>query len=57
MIILCNALLPFHRVHAIPADISKTFKSIPVIKRVKEVDFASIIKIMSTVSNIVFRVF
>ena len=49
-------MLPNDRVHAIPADIDKTIKPIPVIDRVIEVDVAGIMKIVSTDSNIVFRV-
>ena len=56
MIILCNTLLPNDRVQAIPADIGKIIKPIPVIDRVIEVDVAAMITIQSTDSNIVFRV-
>ena len=42
--------------HAIPADIGKIIKAIAVIDRVIEVDVAPIITIVSTDSNIVFRV-
>ena len=42
--------------HAIPADIGKIIKPIAVIDRVIEVDVAPIITIVSTDSNIVFRV-
>ena len=38
MINLCNILLPNVRVRAIPADIGKTNKPIPVTNRVIEVD-------------------
>ena len=53
---LCNILLPNDRVHAIPADIGKIIKPIPVTDRVIEVDVAPMITILSTDSNIVFRV-
>ena len=56
MINLCNTLLPNDRVHAIPADIGKIFKPIPVIDRVIEVDVAPMITKLSTDSNTVFRV-
>ena len=55
MINLCNILLPNDRVQAIPADIGKIIKHIPVIDRVIEVDVAPMITILSTDSNIVFR--
>ena len=42
--------------HAIPADVGKIIKPIAVIDRVIEVDVAPIITIVSTDSNIVFRV-
>ena len=42
--------------HAIPADIGKIIKPIAVIDRVIEVDVAPIRTIVSTDSNIVFRV-
>ena len=56
MINLCNILLPNDRPQAIPADIGKTIKPIPVTDRVIEVDVAAMITILSTHSNIVFRV-
>ena len=56
MIKFYNTLLPSDRVHAIPADIGKTIKPIPVIDRVKEVDVAPMKTIVSTDSNTVFRV-
>ena len=56
MIIQCNTLLANDRVHAIPADIGKTIKPIPVIDRVIKVDVAPIITIVSIDSNIVFKV-
>ena len=57
MINLCNTLLPNDRVQAIPADIGKTTKLIPVIDRFIEVEVDPMITIESTDSNIVFRVF
>ena len=56
MINLCNILLPKDRPQAIPADIGKIIKPTPVIDRVIEVDVAPKITILSTDSNIVFRV-
>ena len=56
MITLCNTLLPNDKVQAIPADIGKIIQPIPVIDRVIEVDVAPMITILSTDSNIVFRV-
>ena len=56
MINLCNILLCIDRVQAILAVIGKTIKPIPVIDRVIEVDFAPRIILLSTDSNIVFRV-
>ena len=56
MINLCNTLLPNDGVQAIPADISKIIKPILVIDRIIEVDVAPMITILSTDSNIVFRV-
>ena len=55
MLILCNALLPNDRVHAVPNDISKVIKPIPLIDKVVEIDDAPI-TIVSTDSNIVFRI-
>ena len=55
MINLCNTLLPNDRVQAIPADIGKIIRPIPVIDRVIEVDVAPMITIESTDSNIVFK--
>ena len=57
MINLCNNLIPNDRVQPIPADIGNTIKPIPVIDRVIEVDVAAMITILSTDSNIVFRVY
>ena len=56
MISLCSILLPNDRVQAIPADIGKIIKPIPVIDKLIEVDVAPMIMILSTDSNIVFRV-
>ena len=56
MINLCNTLLPNDKPRAIPADIGNTIKPIPVTYRVIEVDVAPMITILSTDSNIVFRV-
>ena len=56
MINLCNILLPNDRPQAIPADIGKTIKPIPVTDSVIEVEVAPIITIVSTDSNIVFKV-
>ena len=56
MINLCNILLPNDRVQAIPADIGKIIKPTPVTDKVIEVDVAPMITILSTDSNIVFRV-
>ena len=53
---LCNFLLPNDRVQAIPADVGKIIKPIPVIDKVIEVDVAPIIIIESTDSNTVIRV-
>ena len=56
MIFFCNALLPNDRMHAIPADISKTIKPIPVIDKGIEVDVSPMGTIVSTDSKFVFRV-
>ena len=56
MIIFCNTLLPNDRAQAIPADMGKTIKPIPVIDKVIEVDVAPMITIQSTDSNTVIRV-
>ena len=56
MINLCNILLPNDRVQAIPADIGNTIKPIPVTDSVIEVEVAAMIAILSTDSNIVFKV-
>ena len=56
MINLCNILLPNHKVQAIPADIGKTIIPIPVTDSVIEVEVAAMITILSTDSNIVFKV-
>ena len=57
MIFLCNILLPNDKVHAIPDDIGKIIKPTPVTDKVIKVDVAPMITILSTDSNIVFRVF
>ena len=51
-----NTLLPNGSVHAIPTDIGKTIKLIPVIDRTIEVDIAPMITLLYTDSNTVFRV-
>ena len=56
MINLCITLLANDRVQAIPADIGKIIKPIPVTDKVIEVDVAAMITILSTDSNTVFRV-
>ena len=56
MINLCNSLLRSYKLQAIPADMGKTINPIPVIDRVIEVDVAPMITMLSTDSNIVFRV-
>ena len=56
MINLCNILLLRDRANAIPADIGKTIKPIPVTDRNTEVDVAPMITIESTDSKIVLRV-
>ena len=56
MINLCNILLPNDKPQAIPADIGKIFKPTPVTDRVIEVEVAAMITMLSTDSNIVFRV-
>ena len=52
---ICNTLLPNDEVQAIPADIGKTIKPVPVTDRIIEVDVVAMITILSTDSNIVFR--
>ena len=56
MIKLCNTLLPIDRLQAVPADIGKIIRPLPVIDRVIEVDVAPMILLLSTDSNTVFRV-
>ena len=56
-IILCNTLLYNDRVHTFPAKIGKIIRPTPATDRVIEVDVAPIITIVSSDSNIVFRVF
>ena len=53
---LCNTLLLNDRLQAIAAHLGKTIKPTPVIDRAIEIDVAPVIKILSTDSNIVFRV-
>ena len=56
MINLCNTLLPNDRVQVTPADTGKMINPTPIIDRVNDVDVAAMITILSTDSNIVFRV-
>ena len=56
MINLCNTLLPNDRVQAIPADIGKIIRPIPVTDKVIEVDVAAMMTILSTDAITVFRV-
>ena len=56
MINLCKTLLPSDKVQAIPTDIGKTIKSIPVTDELIEVHVAPTIIILYTDSNTVFRV-
>ena len=56
MINSCNTLLPNDKVQAIPADIGKITKPIPIIDKDIEVDVAAMTTILSTDSNTVFRV-
>ena len=56
MINLCNTLLPSDKPQAIPADLGKIIKPIPVIDRVIDVEFAPMIMILSTDSNTVLKV-
>ena len=56
MINLCNTLLDNDRAQAIPVDMGKTIKPIPVIDKIIEVHVAPLIPIDSTESKIVFRV-
>ena len=55
MIMLGNTLLQYDRVHAVPAEIGKASRPVPVFDKVKEGDAAPILTIVSTDSNIVFR--
>ena len=57
MINLCNTLLAKDKAQAIPADMGKTIKPIPVTDKVIEVDVVAMITVLSTDSDIVFRVF
>ena len=52
---LCNTLLPNDRVQAIPADIGKIIRPIPVTDKVIEVVVAPMITILSIDSSTVFR--
>ena len=56
MINLCKNLLPNDIPQAIPADIGRAIKPIPVTDRVIEVHVAAMITILSIDSNIVFKV-
>ena len=56
MISFCTTLLPNDKIHATPADIGKKIKPIPVIDNAFEADVAPIVTIVSTDSDIVFRV-
>ena len=56
MINLCIILLPKDRPQATLADIGNIIKPIPVIDKVIEVEVAAMITILSTDSNIVFKV-
>ena len=56
MINLCNTLLPNDKPQAIPADMGKIIKPIPVIDRVIDVGVAPMITMLSTDSYTVFRV-
>ena len=49
-------MFPNDKPQAIPADLGKTIKPIPVTDNVIEVDVAAMITILSTVSNTVFKV-
>ena len=57
MIISCNTLLLDDGAQAIPTDIVKIIKPIPVVDKVIEVDVAPIKPIVSTDLNMVFAVF
>ena len=56
MIILCIALLPNIRAHAIAADVGRIIKPIPLIDKVIEINVAPKKTIVSTDSKTVFRV-
>ena len=56
LIKICNTVLPKDKIQAIPADIGKAIKPIPVTDKVIEVDVAPMITIESIDSNIVIRV-
>ena len=53
---LCKTLWPNDKIPAIPSGIGKTILAIPVIDKVIEFDVAPIKKILSSDSNILFRV-
>ena len=56
MIMLFNTLLPNDKAHAISAASLKLFEILQVIYKIIEVGIAPITAILSTDSNIVFRV-
>ena len=56
MIKFCIILLPSDGAQVIPADMGKIIKPTPVTDRVTEIDVAPMITMLSTDSNIVFRV-
>ena len=56
MINLCNTLPHNDKAQAIPADMGKIIKPTPVTDKVIDVEVAPMITILSTDSNIVFRV-
>ena len=56
MINLGNTLLPNDKAHATAADICKLIKPNPLIHKIKEVNVAPIITIVSMVFKIVLRV-
>ena len=56
MINLCNILLPKDRTQTIPANNGRTIKPTPVTDSVIDVEVVAMITILSTHSNIVFRI-
>ena len=56
MVIFSITLSPNFRARAILADIGKFIRPIPLFDKVIEVDVVAIITVVSTDSNIVFRV-